>query len=507
MNRHIRPKLLLLAFAIGTTSGISCRSRNDDHCYFNEGNATCLERYPDGSRPYCATNCISTPGGDGCTDVRPEDDACYSPCGMEMTFLECDDAADSGSEGEESGTEGPTSGGPGGSETMGPGPGESESGTNGGCEGDEDCGGLTPFCGDGGECVSCAEMLEPGEACAGADAGLPVCDAGVCVACTGEDLGACDGVTPVCEEESKSCVGCRYHEECPESACNALTGACLDAEQVGVGPGEEYATVAAALGSVGEGDEAVFVVHETGMVPDYGGSLTLSGGRAVALLAAEGERPRVQGSGAPTFLVDGATLLVDGLMVEGNNLGIRVTGGGGLVLDRTEVVDNNAGGIEVLMGSEALLRNTIVGRNGVDEPGLHVSGASVEVLYTTVVASTIEGEPSFACEGAYDVEVRNSIVLTHGGAPGTEFACANADASYSAFEGALNGTGNEAVGATATNWFAEWTETNLRLHAVNGPPIFAGIARWETGDPAGDIDGTARPNTDGASDYAGAHIP
>ena len=502
MNRHIRPKLLLLAFAIGTTSGISCRSRNDDHCYFNEGNATCLERYPDGSRPYCATNCISTPGGDGCTDVRPEDDACYSPCGMEMTFLECDDAADSGSEGEESGTEGPRSGGRGGSETMGPGPGESESGTNGGCEGDEDCGGLTPFCGDGGECVSCAEMLEPGEACAGADAGLPVCDAGVCVACTGEDLGACGGVTPVCEEESKSCVGCRYHEECPESACNALTGACLDAEQVGVGPGEEYATVAAALGSVGEGDEAVFVVHETGMVPDYGGSLTLSGGRAVALLAAEGERPRVQGSGAPTFLVDGATLLVDGLMVEGNNLGIRVTGGGGLVLDRTEVVDNNAGGIEVLMGSEALLRNTIVGGDRNNVYALDVRGSTVEVVYTTMVAGFGTASALF-CDGQASVEVRNSIMLSQTEST-PEIQCMNATISNSATH-AEAGNLNEA-------WFSNWNGGNFRLSATGGE-VFADIARWETGDPATDIGNTAgtsyspRPNTDGASDYAGAHIP
>jgi hypothetical protein len=30
---------------------------------------------------------------------------------------------------------------------------------------------------------------------------------------------------------------------------------------------------------------------------------------------------------------------------------------------------------------------------------------------------------------------------------------------------------------------------------------------WQTGDPATDIDGDARPTTDGTPDYAGADVP
>src|SRR5690606_31095355 len=54
---------------------------NEEHCENNEGDATCLARYPDGSRPYCGRGTCFTEVEDGCLAEAPTDDACASPCG------------------------------------------------------------------------------------------------------------------------------------------------------------------------------------------------------------------------------------------------------------------------------------------------------------------------------------------------------------------------------------------------------------------------------------------
>ena len=38
----------------------------------------------------------------------------------------------------------------------------------------------------------------------------------------------------------------------------------------------------------------------------------------------------------------------------------------------------------------------------------------------------------------------------------------------------------------------------------SGASVFANVAVWQAGDPDVDIDGTPRPTTDGAMDFAGA---
>jgi hypothetical protein len=499
----------LLAFAIGATAGLSCRSRNEAHCSLNEGNATCLERHPDGSLPYCTTSCMPTPKNDGCTAERPSDDACYSPCGGDMTVDECEDVAEDSSSGDGSESVGEA--------TMGTSTGVDEatdgeetqtSETDAPCADDDECGGGAPFCGPAGICVGCDGMDDPDAACEGAGAALPLCFEGACVACTAESAGACGGTTPVCDEDTLSCKACAYHFECPDSACNALTGACLDAPQVDVGPGQTFTTIAAALSSVGADEEAVFVVrNNTGNDPYFGSLATIGGGRVVALLTAEGNRPRVTGDGSPTFAVDGATLLIDGLAVRGNGsgLGVRVTGGG-LVLDRTEVVDNSHGGIEVLASSEALLRNVLVGGDRNDAHALDVRASTAVVVYATLATGFGNGSALF-CNAQASVDVRNGILLNRDSTT-PEVQCAGASIENSATEADVDNL--------VTGWFVNWADANLRLSTAGptpGAPLFANIARWETGDPPTDIGnaaGTAhtnRPNTDGASDFAGAHIP
>src|SRR5690606_37453773 len=120
----------------------------------------------------------------------------------------------------------------------------------------------------------------------------------------------CGGQRPYCNPETLSCEACRYHAHCPDSACNPFTGACLDATPETVGPGGDHASIAAALGSVGDGEEAVFLVSPGSYNEDPAPpNLT---NRTVALLGGGG-RPTIRAEdGNPTFTVaNGATLLLE----------------------------------------------------------------------------------------------------------------------------------------------------------------------------------------------------
>src|SRR5690606_40211928 len=116
----------------------------------------------------------------------------------------------------------------------------------------------------------------------------PVCHEGSCVECAPGDDALCGGQRPYCNPETLSCEACRYHAHCPDSACNPFTGACLDATPETVGPGGDHASIAAALGSVGDGEEAVFLVSPNGIDP-YLGSVTVHHNLNVALLAQNGQ--------------------------------------------------------------------------------------------------------------------------------------------------------------------------------------------------------------------------
>ena len=93
----------LLAITSGLVLAVfsSCKSRHDNpnHCQNNEGNAWCADRFPD--RPFCSIGACTPDVEDGCLAERPEDDACYSPCGDDQTFEDdpsCDGIADTGTD-------------------------------------------------------------------------------------------------------------------------------------------------------------------------------------------------------------------------------------------------------------------------------------------------------------------------------------------------------------------------------------------------------------------------
>src|SRR5690606_3466002 len=170
------------------------------------------------------------------------------------------------------------------------------------CEGRADC--LDPDAPagepDSGECVSCTATLEADLACAEADANTPVCQDGSCVQCAEGKEGACGGVTPICDDAASMCVGCSDHDQCPASACNLLAGNCMDPAAVvhvdGDG-GQDYTTLTAALDDFAGGRELPIIFQRYNNDSAYQGSVGIAG--TVALLAAPGEEPRLQGNMSP----------------------------------------------------------------------------------------------------------------------------------------------------------------------------------------------------------------
>jgi hypothetical protein len=351
-------------------------------------------------------------------------------------------------------------------------------------------------------CVPCNEL--PESACGEAFVDRPVCDAdsGLCMQCSDTNTSQCEGTTPVCAEGQ--CVACSFHEECPATACNASTGACFDdrcVRHVDGDGGQDYSTLSTALA-----DGCVVLLHERdGDVP-YNESLGISG-LTIAILAAEGEHPVVQGiGGAPSILVeDDATVFLQQVRLRGN------TGASGLSLidstvyvDNSQIIQNDGGGI-VASGGELLVRNSFIGSNGGNSfsptTGVAAEGTNLNIVYTTIAFNEGDGADSFQCTTTTGT-LRNSIVV---GSDPSSFDCPGVFADHTAFDDDVAGGGNVDVSPASGSWFVNPT-SDFHL-TVAGSAVFADLAEWTTGDPAVDIDGTEpRPNSDGAADVAGADV-
>jgi hypothetical protein len=495
---------------MGMSMGMGCMVVLPDpnHCANLDGNETCAERYP-GELTFC-TACTFTSNGDGCVAERPEDDACYSPCGGETRFE--DDATClagvSSSTGEEEST---TTG----EETIGTetGSGSSESSTTGPmpCVGNEDCpDAVAPFCEPvSGECVACDGTDDPDGACAGVDPGLPLCFGGACVACTPENPLVCDEQLLLCDGESNTCVPCVEHAECESGACELAVGRCFAPEVVvhvdGDG-GQDFMNVAMAVGSIDNGMRGVIVVHAIDGAAPYTGAVLIDGGKAIALLAAAGEAPILQGTGGnPGVQVEGVgtILYIDGLGVVGNTMGLGLRVNGALAwVDRSRIVQNSGGGIVAEGGAELTLRNCFVGGSVNNIPALAVNGATATMVYVTVGAG-FGTATALACDAVATVDARNSLFVSED-AGGDEVQCTNATIEHSAAELDLGGT-NTALGDMATTWFLGYGTGDF--HLATAPVTIGTSAQWESGDPSTDIDGQPRPAVDGATDYAGADVP
>jgi hypothetical protein len=499
--------IALLAAACGDGSN----AVNTDHCANQDGDAWCAERYGD-ERSFCVLgSCGPTLDRDGCVSDLPADSACYSPCGQSMTVDE-DASCLAGMT-----TGGETSSGSGesGTDTDGSGSGSSSDGETTGpmpCGGDEDCtDAAAPFCDPAGECVDCGALADGNTACAEADPGRPVCDAGECVACTEQDPGACGGQTPVCGEDNL-CQACTEHSECPGTACHldgAEVGACFDAaEVVPIGTPGALATAADGLAD----GESLVVVLAAG---DYNQTVNVAAGAELAILGPAGAE-LTGTSGLPSLNVAGTAIVyVGGISIASGDDGVSCSGTS-VWLDDSEVRNNAQAGMDISGGCAAHLRRTVVRANaggGIDASGavvdlrnsaiagnggmfstlggLAIADSEVSAAYTTIAGNDaqISTRISLYCTGVTTGSVANSILLGSGasidGCGGLEFATNAVDI------GGLP-PGNDNVGPLDPGWFSSPGTGDFHL-TTSGGTTFMDIASWQEGDPLFDIDGEPIP--------------
>jgi len=501
---------ILIALALGCAAAVSCVKTtyilNPNHCSgAQDGDSFCAEQYPDGSKAFCRygsdpCNPDVDADFDGCVAERPQDE-CYSPCGQGNTFADDPSCLDeettvadaSTTQSSSSGGDTETSGTTVEPETEG------ESSTTGPeCSEDVPCSDAeAPFCVDG-VCGTCDATEVPDESCMELDAGAPLCVEGACVQCTAEDASGCDGVTPLCDAEANTCVACEFHEECQDigsPACNFVTGACFDAADVTPVNAATAGSIQTAIDGVADGAEHAIVLSGSGSTNH---TVTIDGGKTIAIVSSDTNTQEVRGnSGNPTVTVTGAgtTVFLHRLELTANtdDVGISVEGSGTLYADATRVAQNSGGGITLAAGTSGFLRNCMVAGVATTSPAILNSGATLEVLFSTVGRTANFGDPALECSGGATT-VRNSIIVSETNAPGTEIDCPGVSIENSA----------ERATQTPEDWFgAGFASGNYSLTAA-GQGEFTNIAIWEDGDPPFDFEGEARPNTDGAMDFAGA---
>jgi hypothetical protein len=515
MKSMSRPLVLLVAFSGGLVLADACTSSkaNSDHCSLLEGDATCADRYP-GEFEFCGGDCVDSENNDGCVDQAPTDLDCWYPCGDDQTAeddmscvgttetetnastMDSTDTDPSSSLTDDTATT--MSSNTQGTETEDAGT-TTESG--GDCQTSTECTNADfPVCLDN-ECVACTDTPDGDVACNSKDETMPVCnDVGQCVQCTDANVAACADTTPVCDTGTSTCVGCTYHEQCSDTACDIATGACFEDCVVDVEDGESIEDAVA--------NNCVLIVHAGAFVE----SVQIDAGATVAILAAEGDAPSVVGqpaNGLPSLDISGgSTVYIQGLRVNGNDgggLGISVDGAA-LYLDRTEVVTNTGGGVALTGAASAHIRNSYLGGATADVAALSVQGSTADVVYSTLGGydDGFGGGSALQCSSPMAVSVRNSLVVKSGAGP--EIVCDEADITYTCTENAFAGMGNVVLPDLGAMWFVDFNGGNYDLNTPPDEVLTA--ARWTTGDPSVDISGVdPRPSVDGTMDVAGADVP
>ncbi|MEX1363133.1 MAG: hypothetical protein AB1Z98_08405 [Nannocystaceae bacterium] len=478
---------------LGLAVGAGCFRYAPNHCGNNEGDATCRDRELGMFCDLCVGN------NDGCVNAQPPAD-CY----WEGPETDGDSSSGSGSETGGGSTTTTTDATVDDGSSTGPVP----------CVTNEDCADpLAPFCEPAsGDCLSCEVMSDPDGACAGLDADEPLCVGGACVACTPRDASVCDVLAQICDEQTNACVPCTEHAQCDSGACELAGGQCFPTTFVATvdgdaGSGADYPSIAAAVGAVGDGQHGVIVVHELDGGADYGGVL-VDGGKTIALLAASGEAPIVQGTGSnPGLRVEGAGtgLYVDGLSV--TNAAVQgVTVDQALAwLDRSRIVQNAGGGILASNAAQLTLRNCFVGGSVNNVPALSIEDATATIAYSTLIGGLGSTAETLACTAGASVTVSDSLVLLQ--SDNSPVTCDPATFDHCASEMMLPGADNIDLGSfnDVSPWFVNVGTGDF--HLATPPAQVATAAQWNEGDPSTDIDDMPRPTTDGATDVVGADLP
>jgi len=315
----------------------------------------------------------------------------------------------------------------------------------------------------------------------------------------------CEGQLLLCDAETNACVGCQRHEECASGACELAQGTCFDAAgavHVDGDGGQDFGSISEAVASIDDGQDGVIVVHELDGGLSYQEPVLIDGGKTIALLAAPGESPIVQGTGGnPGLRVEGAGTV---LYMEGLELSLAAAEG--LVVDeaftwvdRGRIVQNTGGGVLAQNGAELVLRNCFVGGGAQDVDAIALNDSTLDMLYTTAAGGSVIGGQTRAlfCEGGASAIVRNSILVSLDPMP--EVECSGVVLTNSATEA-------ETGPLDAVGWFGGYVAGDFLL-TMPGADIFRDIAQWQSGDPSTDIDGDLRPSMDATPDYAGADVP
>ena len=366
------------------------------------------------------------------------------------------------------------------------------------CTADEDCGTDSPIC-VAGTCQACDALPDPDAGCSALDPSAPICSDGACVQCLADRTEACAGTTPICADTQ--CTACGSHDQC-DVACELDTGACIETLIV-VGPEGGFTEIGPALESIPEGESAAILVSPATQC--YLETLEVTGARKVALLGSDGVPCLTSFADTPAITVaDDATLYLQDFAIEGAwGLGVAVRGAA-LFADRSRIVNNQGGAVQLSQLASFRASNSVFGGDRNNVPAIDVDASDAYIVYSTLAAG-FGASQALRCRGDGTHSVRNSIVVAE--SAGGEVDCPNAEIRDSALESAY-GTGNVAVGPVDTAaWFTNFAAGDLHLDLDATEPMFAGVARWQTGDPITDIDGDPRPITSGDSDWCGADIP
>lgn len=360
------------------------------------------------------------------------------------------------------------------------------------CAVSEDCTDpLLPICDDTGTCIACTAADDGDADCAALDPLVPACGAdGSCVQCTETNAIACLDTTPICDTAASTCVGCTYHEQCagePQGACDIATGACFGDECVIEIDGTT--TIAENLA-----DGCILIIHALANDATYEENLVISGIN-VALLAAEGETPRLDGGpmNPAISIIEDANAYTQGLFVLGNARGVDAISAN-VWLDRMQVLDSIGGGVAVADTAIATIRNSVVA-GGNDTIAIAVTDADIEVLYSTIIGN-FGNAGSLVCTDFGIIDIRNSLLVTFGDDP--EINC-----TTDSFENSLT---EMDLGEPAANWFVNANGGDYHL-TENVPMTVLTGGVWHVGDPLVDLDGDLRPTRRAAADVVGADVP
>jgi len=478
---------------------LACQGEEEGLCQSLAGDATCSERYG-WERPYCSTctaehgGCLPEPPPPVCTVEGPA----FEPEAPER-IPQATDATSSADESSHDVSGGGTTS----TET-------SEASDIDGSSGEplHGCNAPEQACGEGSVCHAAWGECLP------------------CLADTDCERGSCSGHY-TCEST------CTEHRHCPASACDMLSGACLDDGPVlhvascdattGSGtPDDPYCSVQAAIDAgIPAGMDGTIVLADSDLPYD---GFAIAEDRRVAVLG-RGNRVTSDGMFEAIYVRDGALYLQGVTVEETYDAALKCLDGGSVFVDDTLFTDNEGSAIradacrtamirrsmmtsnrghaiEAMRGSQLELVASMVACNGLPDaasPAVVLENASLTIRASTLASNaSLESASNLRCSGGR-VQIVDSVLV----AP----SLASVDCPGASWQDSVvdhedaDGTGMLHVHTWSRTWFESTCDLHLRP-GMEHP--FAGVATWDLGDPRFDVDDTWMSPTPAQVIYAGA---